>query len=170
MSNCFHYVITIALSFLTDRLIYSEYLCVFDLNHSGVNLWRMYAVKHSQQWAFTSESTILHTCSNRAFWWGELNTGQKNSLLLLNYDVFWCKNLDNIISGPQRTVQNNKKRQFMNPLKSPPVMMWITQKDNTSRFKCIWSIHTSDKYPFLQKARQEEECNVLLYLLSYPQT
>lgn len=23
--------------------------------------------------------------------------------------VFWCKNLDNIISGPQRTVQNEEK-------------------------------------------------------------
>ncbi len=44
---------------------------------------------------------------------GGAKTGQKNSLLLLNYDVFW--NLDNIISGPQRTVQN-KKRQFMTPL------------------------------------------------------
>ncbi len=30
----------------------------------------------------------------------------ENSLLLLNY-VFWFKNLDNIICGPQRTVQNN---------------------------------------------------------------
>ncbi len=31
----------------------------------------------------------------------------RNRLLLLNYDVFLCKNIDNIISGPQRTVQNN---------------------------------------------------------------
>ncbi len=32
--------------------------------------------------------------------------------------MFLCKNLDNIISRPQRTVQNNKKkqRQFMTPL------------------------------------------------------
>ncbi len=29
---------------------------------------------------------------------------------------FLCKNLDNIISGPQRTVQNNLKKQFMTPL------------------------------------------------------
>ncbi len=33
-------------------------------------------------------------------------------LLLLIYVVFWCKNLDSIISGPQRTVQG----QFMTPL------------------------------------------------------
>ncbi len=39
----------------------------------------------------------------------------ENILLLLNYD-FWCKNLDNIISGPRRTVQNRKLRQFMTPL------------------------------------------------------
>ncbi len=39
----------------------------------------------------------------------------ENILILLNYD-FWCKNLDNIISGPRRTVQNRKLRQFMTPL------------------------------------------------------
>ncbi len=33
----------------------------------------------------------------------------ENSLLLLNYDVLNVQNLDNIISGPQRTVQNKKQ-------------------------------------------------------------
>ncbi len=40
----------------------------------------------------------------------------ENSLLLQNFDVFLCKNFDNIISGSQRTVQNKKQRQFMTPL------------------------------------------------------
>ncbi len=34
----------------------------------------------------------------------------ENSLLLLNYDVFLCNNLDNIKSGPQGTVQSKKKK------------------------------------------------------------
>ncbi len=38
VSNCFHYVITIALSVITDRLICTEYLCVFNLKHSSVHL------------------------------------------------------------------------------------------------------------------------------------
>ncbi len=33
----------------------------------------------------------------------------EHGLLLLDYDVFGCKKLDDIISVPQRTVQNNKK-------------------------------------------------------------
>ncbi len=31
VSNCFYYVITIALSVITDRLICTKYLCVFAL-------------------------------------------------------------------------------------------------------------------------------------------
>ncbi len=41
VSNCFHYVITIALSVITDRLVCTEYKCVFNLNHSSVHLRRM---------------------------------------------------------------------------------------------------------------------------------
>ncbi len=41
--------------------------------------------------------------------WGGVRNRTENSLLLLNYDVFRCKNIDNILRGPQRTVQNNKK-------------------------------------------------------------
>ncbi len=46
----------------------------------------------------------------------------ENSLLLLNYDVFYREYLDNIIRGPQRTVQNNKKADpvpFKKKKKSP---------------------------------------------------
>ncbi len=31
--------------------------------------------------------------------------------------LFVCKKLDNIINGPQRTVKNEKQRQFKTPLK-----------------------------------------------------
>ncbi len=70
-------------------------------------------ISQSQQWAFTSESkstTPIQT--ERSDEGGK--TGQKihNQLLLLINCVFCCKNLDNIISGPQRTVQTIK-RQFM---------------------------------------------------------
>ncbi len=41
---------------------------------------------------------------------------EKNSLLLLNY-VFLCKNLNNIICGPQRTVQNKKIKAVHDPFK-----------------------------------------------------
>ncbi len=41
LSNCFYYMITIALSLLTDRLICTEYWCGFDLNHSNIHLWGM---------------------------------------------------------------------------------------------------------------------------------
>uniref|UniRef100_A0A671QMJ5 Ig-like domain-containing protein n=1 Tax=Sinocyclocheilus anshuiensis TaxID=1608454 RepID=A0A671QMJ5_9TELE len=40
--NCFHYVITFALSLLTARLRYTEYLCVSNLNHSSVHLLEKY--------------------------------------------------------------------------------------------------------------------------------
>ncbi len=38
-----YYMITIALLLL----VLYEYLCVFNLNHSSVHLWRMYTVKHT---------------------------------------------------------------------------------------------------------------------------
>ncbi len=41
---------------------------------------------------------------------GGVKNRAENSLLLQNYYVcFLCKNLDNIIRGPQRTVQNKKE-------------------------------------------------------------
>ncbi len=71
-----------------------SYLWVFDLNYSSVHLWKMQTVKHttisqSLQWAFTLESKIRHAYSNGAFWWRGFKT--ENCLLLLHYDVFWCK-------------------------------------------------------------------------------
>ncbi len=41
VSNCFHYVVTIVLSVITDHLICTEYLCAFNLNHCSIHLWRM---------------------------------------------------------------------------------------------------------------------------------
>ncbi len=38
VSNCFYYLVTIALSVITDCLTCFEYLCVFDLNHSSIHL------------------------------------------------------------------------------------------------------------------------------------
>ncbi len=38
VSNCFHYVITIALFVITDCLICTENLSVFNLNHSSIHL------------------------------------------------------------------------------------------------------------------------------------
>ncbi len=58
-------------------------------------------VSQSQQWAFTSESTILHIYSNRVFLLRGVKNRTENRLLLINYDAFWCKNLDNI--GPHWT-------------------------------------------------------------------
>uniref|UniRef100_A0A671QNA6 Ig-like domain-containing protein n=1 Tax=Sinocyclocheilus anshuiensis TaxID=1608454 RepID=A0A671QNA6_9TELE len=43
--NCFHYVITFALSLLTARLRYTEYLCVSNLNHSSDLSDMVYTVK-----------------------------------------------------------------------------------------------------------------------------
>jgi len=120
VSNCFYYVVTIALSVITDRLICIELFMCFNINHCSIHLWGMYTVKQttvsqSQQWVFTSESTILPTYLNQAFEKGGQNRTE-NSLLLLNYDVFWCKKLENIISEPQRTIKI--KKQFMTPLNS----------------------------------------------------
>ncbi len=39
----------------------------------------------------------------------------ENSLLLLNDVVFDAKNIDNIISGPQRTVQYKKTKAVCDP-------------------------------------------------------
>ncbi len=41
VSDCCYYVVTIARCLLTDRLICTEYLCIFNLNHSSVHLFRM---------------------------------------------------------------------------------------------------------------------------------
>ncbi len=38
---CFYYVITIALSVITDCLIYTKYLCIFNIKHSSVHIWKM---------------------------------------------------------------------------------------------------------------------------------
>ncbi len=39
VSNCFYYVITIVLSVITERLICTEQLCIFNLNHISTHLW-----------------------------------------------------------------------------------------------------------------------------------
>ncbi len=76
--NCFYYVVTLAWSVITDCLICIE-LCIFDLNHSSVHLWGIYAVQHTQVLANHSSGrllqspTICHGYSNRAFWWGVKN-------------------------------------------------------------------------------------------------
>ncbi len=70
VSNCFYYVITIALSVINDCLICIE-LCVFDLKSQErlfmrkVSCQSYKTISQSQQRA--SESTILHIYSNRAF-------------------------------------------------------------------------------------------------------
>ncbi len=48
VSNCFYYVVTIALSVITDCLICMECFCIFNLNHSSIHLLGMHAVKHTQ--------------------------------------------------------------------------------------------------------------------------
>ncbi len=59
VSNCFYYVITIDLSFITDRLKCTEYVCIFDWNHSSVHLWRIKAVKHTQLLSNHSSGCLL---------------------------------------------------------------------------------------------------------------
>ncbi len=44
-----------------------------------VGCQRYTTISQSQQWVFTSESTIRRAYSNSAFWWGGLKTGQKIS-------------------------------------------------------------------------------------------
>ncbi len=64
----------------------------------------MYAVKHTQLLQF---ATPIQT----------ERSDEVGYLLFLNYGVFFqCKNLNNIFSGPQITVQNKLKRHFMTPL------------------------------------------------------
>ncbi len=69
--NCF---ITIVLS-LSQIVLYVQSICIYNLNHYCVHLWRTRAfnittVSQSQQWISTSESTIITPYSNRAFRWG----------------------------------------------------------------------------------------------------
>ncbi len=81
----------------------------------------MYAVKHTQVLANHSSGRLLQSLqSTMPIQTARSDEGVKNrtenSLLLLNY-VFWCKNIDNILSGHQITVQNKKQRQLITPLK-----------------------------------------------------
>ncbi len=93
--NCFHYVVPIALSVITDRLICTEYLCVFNLNHCSVHLWRMWAVKqkvlanHSRGRLLPSLQSTTPIQTKRSDEGGQNRT--ENSLLLLNDDVFYVK-------------------------------------------------------------------------------
>ncbi len=82
-SNCFHYVVIIALSVITDRFICTEYLCVFDLNLSSVHLWGMYNVKYTSVSQSYSSGRLLRSLQSATpiqterFRWGGLKTGQK---------------------------------------------------------------------------------------------
>ncbi len=87
-----------------------EHLWVFDLKHSSVHLGRMLAVKHTQLLANHTGGHLLPSLqattsiqTERSDEGGQNRT--ENSLLHLNDYVFWCKNIDNIIIGPQRMVQ-----------------------------------------------------------------
>ncbi len=89
VSNCFHYVATIALSVITDRLI--EYLCVFNLNHCRV--CEGCILSHTQLLANHSSGRLLPSLqSSTPIQTERFDEGVKNrtenSLLLLNYDVF----------------------------------------------------------------------------------
>ncbi len=55
----FQFVITIALSVITDHLICTECLCLFYLNHISSHLWGMYAVKHTELVANHSSGRLL---------------------------------------------------------------------------------------------------------------
>ncbi len=59
VSNYFYYIITIALS--AKQIVWYKYLCVFNLNHSSVHLWGMYAVKHTQLLANHSSGCLLQS-------------------------------------------------------------------------------------------------------------
>ncbi len=61
VSNCFFYVVTIGLSIITVNVMCTEYLCVFNLNHSSVHLCRMYAVKHTLLLANHSSGRLLQS-------------------------------------------------------------------------------------------------------------
>ncbi len=91
VSNCFHYVVTIAL-FLQIFWYVLSYLCVFDLNHSSVHLWRMHAVKRTLLANHSIGIYFRVYSSSCLLKLSVLKRGVKNRienrLLLLNYDVF----------------------------------------------------------------------------------
>ncbi len=102
-----------------------SYLCVSDLSQSSVHLWGMYYQTHTtlanySSWRLHPSLQCTMPIQTKRSDECVKNRKLENRILLLNYDVFWCKNIDNIISGPQRTVQNKKikkQRQFMTPLR-----------------------------------------------------
>ncbi len=82
-------------------------ICVFTLNHNSMHLWRLKTVKHTQVLANHSSGRLLSSLQSITPKQSILMGGENIYLLLLNI-YFLCKNLDNIIRGPQRTVQKNK--------------------------------------------------------------
>ncbi len=75
----------------------------------------MYAVKHTQLLVNHSSGRLLPSLQSATPIQTErsdegVKNRTENSLLLLHYDVFLCKNLDDIISGSKRTVQNEKNK------------------------------------------------------------
>ncbi len=102
-----------------DMFFFSIY-AFFKLNHSSVHLWRMLAVNHTQLLANHSSGRLLHNLQSATAIKTEhtdegIKNRTENSLLLLNYDVFGCKNLDQFISGPQSTEQNHFKKAVHDP-------------------------------------------------------
>ncbi len=98
--------------FIMWSLLLCLYYRLFDMYWVFMHFWpksqqrpsmKDVAVKHttivsqSQQWAFTSESTIRHvpiqtdrSDGGGGGWGGGVKNRAENSLLLLNYNVFWC--------------------------------------------------------------------------------
>ncbi len=86
----FQFVITIALSVITDHLICMECLCLFYLNHISSHLWGMYAVKHTELvpiiavgvyfWVYNLPRLFKQSVLMRG-----LKTGQKIAYSNLNY-------------------------------------------------------------------------------------
>ncbi len=85
MSNCFYYMVTIALSVITYLLIGTEYLCIFNLNHSSVYLWRMQAVKHRQLLANHSSGRLLPSLQSPCLFKQSIHQGVKTGPKIAYY-------------------------------------------------------------------------------------
>ncbi len=100
---------------LLNRIVWYKYLCDFNLNHSSIHLWGMYTV-NTQLLSNHSCGRLLPSLQSVTPIQTEFSDDGVRKPIP-NYDVFWCKNLDNILSGSHRTGQSKKQRKCMTPLK-----------------------------------------------------